>query len=524
MSGPKEYTVGWICAQKAFLDEKHEEPDPLPSEDNNQYACGRMGKHKVVIAVLPIGEYGVSSAASVARNMLRSFPNIRIGLLVGIGGGAPSFKHDVHLVDIVVRAPGEGNFGKVIHGQPFQATGFLKQPPIVLRTALSGLKSHYESLGHRLKEAVNRVIESNPRLRKKYKRPEPASDKLHRSDFILLLNHQASCAVICVDDLSRLVMGKERAADEDNPASHFGKIASADQLMRDALVRDQIATENGVLCFEMEAAGLMNHFPCLVIRGICDYADSHKNKEWQGYSAIVAAAYAQDLLSRVAPSRIEKEKRSAEVLYGNMKLIDWLTQNDYGPQQSDNFGRRQPGTEKWLLQSTEYEAWREADTNTPLCTGIPEVGKTIQDRIKGEDLDASKLAMDVLMWITCSKRQLYSWELQEALEIELGTVRMDKDNILQIKDIISVCAGLVEFDEKSDIIRFVYETAREYFERNMNKWFPSAFPSAELHLTITCVTDLSFETFGTGFCMSDEQFESQFLQNPLFIYAARNWG
>jgi nucleoside phosphorylase len=58
------------------------------------------------------------------------------------------------------------------------------------------------------------------------------------------------------------------------------------------LIRDKLAAERDVLCFEMEAAGLVNHFPCLVIRGICDYADSHKNKEWQGYAAVVAAAYA----------------------------------------------------------------------------------------------------------------------------------------------------------------------------------------------------------------------------------------
>jgi hypothetical protein len=47
----------------------------------------------------------------------------------------------------------------------------------------------------------------------------------------------------------------------------------------------------------MEAAGLMDDFPCLVVRGICDYADSHKNKLWQGYAAAMAAAYAKELLS-----------------------------------------------------------------------------------------------------------------------------------------------------------------------------------------------------------------------------------
>jgi nucleoside phosphorylase len=106
----------------------------------------------------------------------------------------------------------------------------------------------------------------------------------------------------------------ERVKDEDNPVIHYGLIASANQLMKDALVRDKLIAEKDVLCFEMEAAGLMNHFPCLVIRGICDYSDSHKNKSWQGYAAIVAAAYAKDLLYRIPPNKVEAENRISDLL------------------------------------------------------------------------------------------------------------------------------------------------------------------------------------------------------------------
>jgi nucleoside phosphorylase len=90
--------------------------------------------------------------------------------------------------------------------------------------------------------------------------------------------------------------------------------------MKDALVRDKLSAEKGVLCFEMEAAGLMNHFPCLVIRGICDYSDSHKNKEWQGYAAMVAAAYAKDLLRQIPPNKVEAERRIGDILSGNSKV------------------------------------------------------------------------------------------------------------------------------------------------------------------------------------------------------------
>lgn len=91
--------------------------------------------------------------------------------------------------------------------------------------------------------------------------------------------------------------------------------------MKDALTRDKLAEENDILCFEMEAAGLMNHFPCLVIRGICDYADSHKSRNWQGYASMAAAAYAKALLNQIAPNKVEAELKSVDVLSGNCKHI-----------------------------------------------------------------------------------------------------------------------------------------------------------------------------------------------------------
>jgi nucleoside phosphorylase len=94
---------------------------------------GKIGKHNIVIAVLPYGEYGISSATGVAKDMLNSFPNVRIGLMVGIGGGAPSQKHDIRVGDIVISASGDGkggvlqyDFGKTIQDQAFQHTGFLR--------------------------------------------------------------------------------------------------------------------------------------------------------------------------------------------------------------------------------------------------------------------------------------------------------------------------------------------------------------------------------------------------------------
>ncbi|KAF6844297.1 pfs domain-containing protein [Colletotrichum musicola] len=133
MSDPQAYTVGWICAitaesvaARAFLDEEHAAPRQVAQHDNNSYVLGKIGNHNVVIAALPDGQYGTTSAATVARDMLHSFPNVRIGLMVGIGGGAPSQKHDIRLGDVVVSSPGNGNggvfqydFGKTIQNCKF---------------------------------------------------------------------------------------------------------------------------------------------------------------------------------------------------------------------------------------------------------------------------------------------------------------------------------------------------------------------------------------------------------------------
>ncbi|GLI75398.1 hypothetical protein PoHVEF18_003652 [Penicillium ochrochloron] len=320
MSNPEDYTVGWICAicteyvaAQAFLDEKHDNPAHLPPHKND-YTLGRIGKHNVVISVLPMGEYGLTSAARVAEGMVNNFPNICFGLMVGIGGGAPSSKHDIRLGDIVVSMPTNGqggvlqyDFGKTIQDQSFQLTRFLDKPPTILCAAANGLKAQYESEGHKLDDAVTKILEKKPRLRKNYQRPDAASDVLYQSHIVHTGHDEEPCATSCGNDPSCLVSRVPRGDEEDNPTVHYGLIASANQLMKDALIRDKLSAQRNVLCFEMEAAGLVNDFPCLVIRGICDYADSHKNSKWQGYAAMVAAAYAKDLLCRVVPQQVTQD-------------------------------------------------------------------------------------------------------------------------------------------------------------------------------------------------------------------------
>jgi nucleoside phosphorylase len=304
----RDYTVGWICALPieltaaiAMLDTRHQ-PLSKHAKEKNAYAVGSIGYHNVVITCLPAGMIGNNSAASVATEMEYSFPNISIRLMVGIGGGVPSTEHDIRLGDVVVSRPGphdggvvQYDFGKMIKGGVFEKTGSLASPPPALLSAVS----HLEALNNNDGSKISTFLEAfnTENLKSKFEYPSADRDRLFASDYDHV-QEQATC-VNC--DKSRLV---NRPPRKTLPIVHHGTIASGNKVMKDAKSRDELGRKLGALCFEMEAAGLMNTFPCIVIRGICDYADTHKNKEWQGYAAATAAAYAKELLINIPPSQI----------------------------------------------------------------------------------------------------------------------------------------------------------------------------------------------------------------------------
>lgn len=309
-----EYTVGWICAVEIemvaaceLLDDEYDLPAFSSKHDNNIYVYGRISQHKVVIASLPMGKYGTTSAAAVARDMLRSFPSIKFGLMVGIAGGAPSRKHDIRLGDIVVSSPDRRSggvvhydFGKAIQSKEFQRTGSLNAPPLLLLNALQMLSTRHRRKGHQIAQTVAQLVQRNPRLECDFQRPDLQTDRLYQAAY-LHQDDSKSCKEVCDQGKTMLQTRPHR----DETVIHYGLIASADRLMKDAQVRDALAEKEGILCFEMEASGLMDHFPCLVIRGICDYSDTHKNDAWQGHAAVAAAAYAKELLETIPPTETQ---------------------------------------------------------------------------------------------------------------------------------------------------------------------------------------------------------------------------
>lgn len=319
-----DYTVGWICAldcelaaAKAMLDEVDDQiPEQDPS-DHNVYEFGRIGSHKVVIACLPAGRYGTNSAAVVAMDMLRTFKSIRIGLMVGIGGGAPSPLQDVRLGDIVVSQPDrtfggvvQYDLGKTTKDGKFVRTGTLNAPPRVLLAAIARLKATHLGEDSQIPKLLSEMLRRKPKMRSTFVYQGAQCDRLYSARY----DHVESEDEL--DECQRCDPGKVLSRPPrptEDPEIHYGTIASGNQVIKDAPTRDRLREELGALCFEMEAAGLVQDFPCLVIRGVCDYADSHKNKRWQHYASATAAAYAKELLLITPATQVLQERPVVQV-------------------------------------------------------------------------------------------------------------------------------------------------------------------------------------------------------------------
>ncbi|KAF2474350.1 TPR repeat protein [Lindgomyces ingoldianus] len=304
----EEYTVGWVCAlpvelaaAQEMLDEEHADLErDIDDSDENLYSLGSIAGHNVAIVCLPAGRIGNNPAAVVATQMRSTFKGIRFGLMVGIGGGVPSAAADIRLGDVVVSQP-EKMFGGVVQydsgkatASGFERTGSLNAPPQLLLGAVAKVRANEFRGKSKVSEHISK-LERNP----KFQRSKTGPDVLFDAGY----DHEGGQTC----DGCRTDRYQDREPRDEEVVSHYGTIASGNQVMKNAAERDSVSAElGGVLCFEMEAAGLMNSFPCLVVRGICDYSDSHKNKRWQPYAAGVAAAYAKEVLLVIPPTDVAK--------------------------------------------------------------------------------------------------------------------------------------------------------------------------------------------------------------------------
>ncbi|KAI9802878.1 MAG: hypothetical protein M1833_001477 [Piccolia ochrophora] len=311
-----------MAAALSMLDERHGDTLIQDNADPNNYSFGRIGNHNVVIACLPAGICGTVSAATLASQMLRSFKSIKIGLMVGIGGGVPTADTDIRLGDVVVSKPKDRfggvvqyDLGKKTRGGKFERTGSLDKPPTVLLNALSAMQAESMVQDSQLGNLLNESLRKTPKMLANFSRPQE-KDELYQAGY----DHFDNSRECIKCDRGKLVMRSKRSSFLE-PEIHHGTIASGNLVIKNAAERDKLSKDlGGILCFEMEAAGLMDHFPCLVIRGICDYADSHKNKRWQNYAAAVAAAYAKKLLTIIPSGEVEKTAAAHQIVspYGQL--------------------------------------------------------------------------------------------------------------------------------------------------------------------------------------------------------------
>jgi nucleoside phosphorylase len=312
-----QYTVGWIApialeltAATAVLDTSmlDEEDQTLHvPEDDTIYNVGKIGKHYVVMVVCP--RMGTNPATAVVTNMRRSFPGIKHILVVGIAGGVPSYgtgsREQIVLGDVVVSVPqmSEGGvthyeFGAWVEDK-HEVRGHMLHPSSALLGAVHNLRTrHSRKPGTQIPLFLRQLRENIiDREQSEFNDPGPEQDRLFQ-DHYPHLDVRKFCRGLC--DLNRSTLRNERGdkavRDVDTPFVHYGTIGSANSFMASSSKRNELHEKYGIICFEMEAAGIMSEYQGLVIRGICDYSDSHTNKEWQKYAAATAAAYGKELI------------------------------------------------------------------------------------------------------------------------------------------------------------------------------------------------------------------------------------
>jgi len=339
----KSFEIAIICALRSeadavealfdiFWDDEGKSYGKAPG-DPNAYTTGVIGTHNIVLAYMP--GMGKGNAAGVAASFRSSFEGIRLALVVGICGGVPHGTDDeeeILLGDVII-SDGliEYDFGrklpnKFIRKDTLQDS--LARPNTEIRALLAKLKGNRGRM--RLRDnASHHLMDLEQNLGvEKARYPGADADKLFeptyrhkhhdltactlcskcakKEDEVCQTALESSCSELKCNDNKlvprrRLIKAMDSTTAQE-PVIHYGLIASGDAVMNSGEDRDAIAAKENVIAFEMEGAGVWDNFPCVVIKGVCDYADSHKNKGWQNYAAATAAACMKAFLKEWVPA------------------------------------------------------------------------------------------------------------------------------------------------------------------------------------------------------------------------------
>ncbi|KLJ05924.1 hypothetical protein EMPG_10632 [Blastomyces silverae] len=384
-------TVGWIAPMALELTpavailENHEKV----LKHETLYHVGLIARHWVVMVVCP--RIGTASAATVLADMRRSFPNIKHVLVVGIAGGmpyyGPSMQEQIVLGDVVVGCP-QGSEGGVAHYEfgawegenELTPRGHTLHPSDALLSAVNNLRSdHRMRVGTKIPQILSDLRKSlAEEVLPEFEDPGSEQDYLFPDNYPHR-DRGKLCEGLC--DLTTSKRRNDRGAKatrkEDWPRIHYGTIGSANALVISSEKRNELYAKHKTICIEMESAGVMGNHQALVVRGICDYADSHKNKKWQNYAAATAAAYAKEVLLLVPPARLDERVASE----GNrdqkppktcLQSLAFLQMNF----RSKEITETTKGTCEWLLQHRSYKDWVASDRGLLWIKGKPGSGKS----------------------------------------------------------------------------------------------------------------------------------------------------
>jgi nucleoside phosphorylase len=317
---PEVITIAIFCALsyeavaiKYSLDEEFTCRVRTTGSKKHVYSFGRIGDHKIVIA--RPHQMGTVKAAQCAAAVSEQFPNVRFALMVGIGAGIPSLpKRDIRLGDIAVSIPQDDHPGVIQYDfgkyeeDGFVLNGSLSKPPSILISADGSLEED-EMMNRSPLTKILRDIIKKPG----FARPS-TGDILFDQDFDHVnkshidkshIKKWSDCSGCEASSEKKLVSRAVRH--QKHPVVHRGLILSGSGVVKNPQVRDRLCQDySDAICFEMEAAGIMDEIPCLAIRGICDYADTHKQDGWHHYAAAVAAAYCKAVLHKIDSQDVEE--------------------------------------------------------------------------------------------------------------------------------------------------------------------------------------------------------------------------
>lgn len=329
-----DFTIAIICALtleadavEELFDETYDRLGLIYEKqpgDDNAYINGRIGKHNVVLCYMP--GMGKGSAASVAPSLKISYTRIQVALIVGICGGAPysASEEEIFLGDVIMSdSVIEYDFGRQYPGGFQRKTDVrdtLGRPNRKIRALFAGLKA--SRARREFQDQMLRYLHTMQQSEAKWCRPAVIDDILFEASY----QHKhygpgSSSRCLCFDDTSpdgiceealevicnsvgcneKQIRRRRHNTDIMKAAIHIGTIASADTVMKSGERRDHLVKTERVIGFEMEGAGVWDNVPCIIIKGVCDYADSHKNKAWQAYAAATGASAAKAFLEYWRP-------------------------------------------------------------------------------------------------------------------------------------------------------------------------------------------------------------------------------